>query len=84
LLNGQRIERTVLCNEDVLAIGPFRLKVQVPEALMESSPSSEAALLSDTVVLMAQNGSAPPEAVSISDTAVLFPQIQESPLWNVK
>ncbi len=33
LLNGRRIERTVLCDEDVLTVGPFRLKVQVPEWL---------------------------------------------------
>ena len=61
LLNGQRIERTVLCDEDVLAIGPFRLKLQVPEAATQDSPSPEA---------QAEEG-------AISDTAVLFPQIQE-------
>ena len=64
LLNGQRIERTVLCDEDVLAIGPFRLKLQVPQAAEQESPSPEAEAVED----------------AISDTAVLFPQIQEQAL----
>ena len=38
LLNGRRIERADLCDEDVLAMGPFRLKVQVPESLAQGSP----------------------------------------------
>ena len=76
LLNGQVIERTVLCDEDVLAIGPFRLKVQVPKTRAKDSRSPEAAVLSDTIVS--------PEPEILSDTAVMFPQIQESPAWNAK
>jgi hypothetical protein len=51
LLNGQRIERAVLCDEDVLGIGPFRLKVQMPEALTHGSPFPDQASLSETAVM---------------------------------
>ncbi len=54
LLNGQRIERTVLCDEDVLTVGPFRLKVQMPEWLAQESPLPDAASLSDTAVMPQQ------------------------------
>ncbi len=60
LLNGRRIERTVLCDEDILAIGPFRLKVQVPEWLAHGSPFPEVESLADTAVMPphVQEGSA--------------------------
>jgi type II secretory pathway predicted ATPase ExeA len=51
LLNGRRIERTVLCDEDVLGMGPFRLKVQIPEWLAQGSPLPEQASLADTAVM---------------------------------
>lgn len=51
LLNGRRIERTVLCDEDVLGMGPFRLKVQIPEWLAEGSPLPEGPSLADTAVM---------------------------------
>jgi len=51
LLNGRRIERTVLCDEDVLGMGPFRLKVQIPEGLAQGSPMPEDASLADTAVM---------------------------------
>ena len=54
LLNGQRVERAVLCNEDVLGIGPFRLKVRVPEALTEGSPFPDEAPLGDAAVMRQQ------------------------------
>ena len=54
LLNGRRIERAVLCDEDVLAMGPFRLKVQVPEWLAQGSPFPEAESLADTAVMSPQ------------------------------
>ena len=54
LLNGQRIDRTVLCDEDVLTVGPFRLKVQMPEWLAQESPLPDAASLSDTAVMPPQ------------------------------
>lgn len=51
LLNGRRIERAVLCDEDVLGIGPFRLKLQVPESLTQGSPLPDDASLADTAVM---------------------------------
>jgi type II secretory pathway predicted ATPase ExeA len=51
LLNGRRIERTVLCDEDVLGIGPFRLKLQVPESLTQGSPLPAEASLNETAVM---------------------------------
>jgi hypothetical protein len=54
LLNGQKIERAALCDEDILAIGPFRLKVQVPEALAQGSPFPDPASLSETAVMPQQ------------------------------
>ena len=41
LLNGQRVERALLRNEDVLAIGPFRLKVQIPEWLAPDASTED-------------------------------------------
>ena len=54
LLNGRRVERTLLCDEDVLALGPFRLKVQMPEWLAEGSPLPAAESLADTAVMPPQ------------------------------
>jgi type II secretory pathway predicted ATPase ExeA len=51
LLNGQRVERTVLCDEDVLAIGPFELRIQLPDWLTPDSAPAEGASLSDTAIL---------------------------------
>jgi general secretion pathway protein A len=53
-LNGRRVERAVLCDEDLLAMGPFRLKVQVPEWLTEGSPLPEEPSLMDTAVMPQQ------------------------------
>ena len=48
-LNGRRVERAVLCDEDVLAIGPFRLKVQVPdEWVTQGNPLPDEASITDT------------------------------------
>ncbi len=54
MLNGQRVERAVLCDEDVLRIGPFRLKVHMPESLMQANPFPDQASLSDTAVMHQQ------------------------------
>ncbi|HSC13577.1 MAG TPA: FHA domain-containing protein [Gammaproteobacteria bacterium] len=54
LLNGERIERSALCDEDVLGLGPFRLKVQVPEWLTQGSPLPDEASLSETAVMPQQ------------------------------
>lgn len=54
LLNGRRIDRTVLCDEDVLAMGPFRLKVQAPEWIAQGSPFPADDSLTDTAVMPTQ------------------------------
>jgi type II secretory pathway predicted ATPase ExeA len=54
LLNGRRIERAVLCDEDVLAMGPFRLKVQMPESLTQGSPFPDEQSLSETATMPQQ------------------------------
>jgi type II secretory pathway predicted ATPase ExeA len=51
LLNGQRIERSSLCDEDVLGLGPYRLKVHVPESLTQGSPLPGESSLSETAVM---------------------------------
>jgi len=51
VLNGRRVERAALCDQDVLTIGPFRLKVQIPEGLAQGSPFPEAESLADTAVM---------------------------------
>jgi hypothetical protein len=55
LLNGKKIERAVLCDEDVLVMGPFRLKVQMPESLAEGNPLPTEHSLSDTAVMPQQS-----------------------------
>jgi general secretion pathway protein A len=52
-LNGRKIERAALCDEDVLSLGPFRLKVQVPEMLVLRNPLIEDDPLADTAVMAA-------------------------------
>jgi pSer/pThr/pTyr-binding forkhead associated (FHA) protein len=51
LLNGQKIERAILCDEDVLGMGSFRLKVQAPEWLTHGNPLPEEPSLTDTAVM---------------------------------
>jgi type II secretory pathway predicted ATPase ExeA len=50
-LNGKLIERAVLCDQDMLAIGPFRLKVQIPELFAHGNPFPEDESLADTAVM---------------------------------
>lgn len=54
VLNGRKVERTVLCDGDVLAMGPFKLKVQVPEWLAHGSPFPEAETLAETALMPTQ------------------------------
>jgi len=54
VLNGQRVERAVLCDQDVLSIGPFRLKVQIPNLVAGDSPLPQAESLADTAVMPPQ------------------------------
>jgi type II secretory pathway predicted ATPase ExeA len=53
-LNGRRIERAALCDEDVLAMGPFRLKVQMPDSLTQGSPFPDEQALSETATMPQQ------------------------------
>jgi pSer/pThr/pTyr-binding forkhead associated (FHA) protein len=50
-VNGRAVERAVLCDQDLLAVGPFRLKLQIPEWLAQGSPLPEAESLADTAVM---------------------------------
>jgi len=54
LLNGRKIERAALCDEDVLGIGPFRVKIQVTEWLTQGSPFPDEASLTETAVMPQQ------------------------------
>jgi type II secretory pathway predicted ATPase ExeA len=59
LVNGRRIERAILCDQDVMTIGPFRMKVQIPEWLAHGSPFPQAESLADTAVMPPQEPQAP-------------------------
>lgn len=50
-LNGQRVERAVLCDRDVLTVGPFKIKVQIPEWGPRAAPLPEDESLGDTALL---------------------------------
>ena len=50
-VNGVLVERAVLCDQDLLTVGPFKLKVQIPEWLAEGSPLPEGESLADTAVM---------------------------------
>lgn len=51
LLNGRHVERAILSDQDVLTIGPFRMKVQIPEWLAHGNPLPPAESLSETALL---------------------------------
>jgi pSer/pThr/pTyr-binding forkhead associated (FHA) protein/type II secretory pathway predicted ATPase ExeA len=53
-LNGRAVERAVLCDQDLLVVGPFRLKVQIPEWLAHDNPFPEGESLADTAVMPAE------------------------------
>jgi type II secretory pathway predicted ATPase ExeA len=50
-LNGKQVERAVLCDQDVLVIGPFRMKVQIPEWLTQGNPLPESPSLAETAMM---------------------------------
>jgi type II secretory pathway predicted ATPase ExeA len=58
-LNGRRIQRAVLCDQDLLAIGPFRFKVRIPEWLPHGNPFPEGESLADTAVMPPQQPETP-------------------------
>jgi hypothetical protein len=53
-LNGRRVERAAISDQDVLSIGPFRLKVQIEESPAEAGPFDEDESLIDTAVMPQQ------------------------------
>lgn len=50
-LNGRRVERAVLCDDDVLTLGPFRVKIQLEDRLTHGNPLPDNASLADTAVM---------------------------------
>jgi type II secretory pathway predicted ATPase ExeA len=50
-LNGRRIARAILCDQDVLGLGPYRIKVQIPEWLPHGNPWPKPESLTETAVL---------------------------------
>lgn len=61
LLNGNPVARAVLCDHDVLTLGPFRVKVQIPNWLAaDPDPLRETEALADTAVMPAQLPQTPP------------------------
>jgi hypothetical protein len=53
-LNGKRVERTVLCDQDVLTMGPYRLKIQIMDGLASGNPLPGPESLAETAVLPQQ------------------------------
>ncbi len=51
LLNGNPVERAVLCDQDILTLGPFRLKVQIPEWMADGNPLPKTESLATTAVM---------------------------------
>ena len=58
-VNGRRVERVVLCDQDILTMGPFRMKVQIPEWLAHGDPLPEAESLAETAVMPPEEPHAP-------------------------
>ena len=54
LLNGNPVARAVLCDQDILTLGPFRLKVQIPEWVAHGNPLPKAESLATTAVMPPQ------------------------------
>ena len=57
LLNGSPVARAVLCDQDVLTLGPFRIKVQIPDWLAHDDPFRETDSLATTAVMPPQTPS---------------------------
>ena len=63
LVNGEQVSRAVLCDEDVMTLGPFRLKVQIPEWVAQGSPLPDYESLIDTAVMPQQQPSSQPASM---------------------
>jgi hypothetical protein len=60
LVNGNPVTRAVLCDHDVLTLGPFRIKVQIPEWLAHGDAFQGADALADTAVMAPHLQQIPP------------------------
>jgi type II secretory pathway predicted ATPase ExeA len=63
LVNGRQVERAILCDQDVLTIGPFRMKVQIPDWLAHGNPFPATDSLDDTAILPMPD--TPPSAMRV-------------------
>jgi type II secretory pathway predicted ATPase ExeA len=54
LVNGEQVARAVLCDQDILTLGPFRMKVQIPEWIAHGSPLPDHESLAETAVMPPQ------------------------------
>ncbi len=55
IVNNESTSRALLYDQDVLSIGPYRLKLQIAEGMKPSYPLPAPASLADTTVMPAQN-----------------------------
>ncbi len=53
-LNGVPVSRAILCDQDILTLGPFRMKVQVPDWVAHGSPLPNDESLADTALMPPQ------------------------------
>jgi type II secretory pathway predicted ATPase ExeA len=54
LVNGRQAERAILCDQDIMTIGPFRMKVQIPDWLAHGNPFPHAESLAETAIIPPQ------------------------------
>ena len=59
LHNGRKVERAVLCDQDIMTIGPFRMKVQIPDWLAHGNPFPKTDSLAETAMMPPQQPQAP-------------------------
>jgi type II secretory pathway predicted ATPase ExeA len=51
VVNGRKAERAILCDQDVLMIGPFRMKVQIADWVAHGNPYPDDESLAQTAVI---------------------------------
>ncbi len=59
LHNGRKVDRAVLCDQDIMTIGPFRMKVQIPDWLAHGNPFPRDDSLAETAIIPPQQPLAP-------------------------
>ena len=50
-VNGNAVARAILCDQDILSVGPFRMKVQIPDWLAHGNPFPESDSLAETAIM---------------------------------